>query len=147
MTAIQTTITGNLTGDPELRFTPSGIPVASFSIAANERYKDSAGQWQDGPSSFLRCNIWRDAAEHVAESLGKGDRVIATGMLRQRTYEAKDGDKRTIWELAVNEIGPSLKYATAKISKVRRDQAPPAEDPWADAPPPGGPADSDEPPF
>jgi single-strand DNA-binding protein len=148
MTAIQTTITGNLAGDPELRFTPAGVPVASFTVAANERYKDQAGQWQDGPSSFLKCNAWRELAEHIAETLVKGDRLIVTGTLRQRSYETKEGEKRTIWELAAAEVGASLKYATAKVSKVRRDQAPPPEDPWAadQAPTPDGPA-SDEPPF
>lgn len=148
MTAIQTTVTGNLAGDPELRFTPAGVPVASFTVAANERYKDQAGQWQDGSTSFLKCNAWRDLAEHIAESLGKGDRVIVSGQLRQRTYETKENEKRIIWELAASEVGAALRYATVKISKVRRDQAPPPEDPWSDqAPPPAGPADADEPPF
>jgi single-strand DNA-binding protein len=147
MTAIQTTITGNLTDNPELRTTPKGAIVVSFSIAANENYKDSTGKWTDGPTSFLRCNAWRDLADHIAESLVKGDRVIATGILRQRNYETKDGDKRTVWELAVSEIGAALRYATVKISKVHRDSAPVAEDPWADqAPTPEGPT-TDEPPF
>jgi single-strand DNA-binding protein len=148
MTAINVTVTGNLTGDPELRYTPTGAPVAQFTVASNERYKDSAGQWQDGPTSFVRCNAWRELAEHSAESLTKGDRVVVTGTMRQRDYQAQDGTKRTVWEVAVSEVGAALKYATVKISKARRDGAPVPEDPWAA---PGGPADSDapaeEPPF
>jgi len=148
MSAIQITVTGNLTADPELRFTPAGAPVAQFTVASNERYKDGSGQWADGPTSFVRCNAWRDLAEHCAESLTKGDRVIVTGILRQRDYEAKDGSKRTVWELAVSEAGAALRYATAKISKVRRDGAPLPEDPWAhQAPVPDGPPPGDEPPF
>ncbi|MGI8446962.1 MAG: single-stranded DNA-binding protein [Streptosporangiaceae bacterium] len=148
MTAINVTVTGNLTGDPELRYTPSGAPVAQFTVASNERYKDGAGQWQDGPTSFVRCNAWRELAEHAAESLSKGDRVIVSGTMRQRDYQAQDGTKRTVWEVAVFEVGAALKYATVKISKARRDGAPIPEDPWAAT---GGPADSDapaeEPPF
>jgi single-strand DNA-binding protein len=148
MTAIDITVTGNLTGDPELRFTSAGVPVASFSVASNERYKDGAGQWQDGPTSFVKCNAWRDLAEHAAESLVRGDRVIVTGILRQRNYETKEGEKRIAWEVAVTEVGAALKYATVKISKVHRDQTPPPEDPWADAPPRTGPASTEgEPPF
>src|ERR1039458_1664750 len=145
MTAIQVTITGNLTGNPELRFTATGTPVASFSVASNERYKDKAGEWQDGPTSFVRCNAWRDLSEHVAESLAKGDRVIVTGILRQRDYE-KDGAKRTAWEVAVTEVGAALRYATVKISKSQRDSAPIPEDPWAASGMPPAPAE-DESPF
>jgi single-strand DNA-binding protein len=146
MTAIQITVTGNLTADPELRYTPAGVPIAQFSVASNERYKDGGGQWQDGPTSFVRCNAWRELAEHCAESLAKGDRVIVTGILRQRDYEAKDGTKRTVWELAASEAGAALKYATVKIAKVHRGGPPVPEDPWASqAPPPEGP--TDEPPF
>jgi single-strand DNA-binding protein len=147
MTAINITVTGNLTGDPELRYTPTGAAVAQFTVASNERYRANNGEWQDGPTSFVRCNAWRDLAEHTAESLSKGDRVVVTGTLRQRDYEAKDGSKRTVWELAVSEVGAALKYATVKISKARRDGAPIPEDPWANGP---GPQDSDapdEPPF
>ena len=150
MTAISVTVVGNLTADPELRYTGTGVPVASFTVASNERYKDAAGEWQDGPTSFVRCNAWRELAEHAAESLSKGDRVVVTGIMRQRDYEAKDGTKRTVWEVAVSEVGASVKYATVKISKARRDGAPVPEDPWANGP--GGPQDSDaplddEPPF
>jgi single-strand DNA-binding protein len=149
MTAINITVIGNLTGDPELRYTPTGAPVAQFTVASNERFRDSGGEWQDGATSFVRCNAWRDLAEHAAESLGKGDRVIVAGILRQRDYEAKDGSKRTVWELAVSEVGAALRYANVKITKARRDGAPIPEDPWASN---GGPQDSDapvddEPPF
>ncbi len=144
MTAISITVTGNLTGDPELRFTAQGRPVAQFTVASNERFKDSkTGEWQDGPTSFVRCNAWADLAEHVAESFNKGDRVVVTGTLRQRNYETKEGEKRTIWEVAVSDVGASVRYATAKIAKVRRDGAPIPEDPWASS---GGPQDSDVPP-
>lgn len=143
MTAISITVTGNLTGDPELRFTAQGRPVAQFSVASNERFKDGKGEWQDGPTSFVRCNAWADLAEHVAESFNKGDRVVVTGTLRQRDYEAKDGSKRTIWEVSVSDMGASVRYATVKIAKVRRDGAPIPEDPWAST---GGPSDSDVPP-
>lgn len=144
MSAISITVTGNLTGDPELKFTASGTPVATFTIASNERFKDGSGEWKDGPVSFVRCNAWRELAEHVAESMGKGDRVIVAGTLRQRDYETKEGEKRTVWEVAVTEAGAALRYATVKISKARRDQVPPPEDPWAGAP--SAPLE-DEPPF
>lgn len=147
MPAITTTVTGNLTADPELRFTASGVPVASFTVASNERYRDDSGQWQDGATSFVRCNAWRQLAEHIAETLSKGDRAIVAGNFRQRNYETKEGEKRTVWELAVTEAGPALSYATAKISKVRRDGAPVPEDPWAGAGTPAAPADEDPPPF
>jgi single-strand DNA-binding protein len=147
MSAISITVTGNLTGDPELRFTPQGRAVAQFTVASNERFKDNgSGEWKDGPTSFVKCNAWADMAEHVAESLNKGDRVVITGTLRQRSYENKEGEKRTIWEVAVSDIGASVKYATVRISKVRRDGAPIPEDPWAGAPVPSGPAE-EEPPF
>lgn len=152
MSAITITITGNLTGDPEMRFTPNGTQVATFTVAANERYRDNSGQWQDGPTSFLKVHAWRDLADHAAESLHKGDRVIVTGQLRQRSYEvepqhAKDNGKRSVFEVSATEIGAALRYATAKISKVKRDGSPVPEDPWsASAPVPDGPAD-DEPPF
>lgn len=153
MTAINVTVIGNLTGDPELRYTPTGAPVAQFTVASNERFRGSSGEWQDGPTSFVRCNAWRDLAEHATESLSKGDRVIVAGTLRQRDYEAKDGGKRTVWELAVSEVGAALRYATVKIAKARRDGAPVPEDPWAQAPASaaaGEPVDgafADEPPF
>ena len=152
MPAIPITVVGNLTADPELRFTAQGAPVASFTVASNERYKDNSGEWKDGPTSFVRCNAWHELAEHLAESLAKGDRAIVTGTLKQRDYEAKDGTKRTLWEVTVSEGGPALRYATAKVAKAaRRDGAPLPDDPWADrgnsgqAPPPDVP--DDEPPF
>src|SRR5215207_8591915 len=115
------TVVGNLTDDPELRFTPSGAAVAKFRIASTPRTLDrQSGEWKDGEPLFLACNIWRDAAEHVAESLQRGARVIVTGRLRQRSYETREGEKRTVYELEVDEIGPSLRYATAKVQKMAR---------------------------
>jgi single-strand DNA-binding protein len=115
------TVVGNLTDDPELRFTPSGAAVAKFRIASTPRTLDrQSGEWKDGEPLFLACNIWRDAAEHVAESLQRGTRVIVQGRLRQRSYETREGEKRTVYELEVDEIGPSLRYATAKVQKTTR---------------------------
>jgi len=119
----ETTITviGNLTDDPELRFTPSGAAVAKFRIASTPRTLDRAsGEWKDGDPLFLACSVWRQAAENVAESLQRGSRVIVSGRLRQRSYETKEGEKRTVYELEVDEIGPSLRYATAKVQKMSR---------------------------
>jgi single-strand DNA-binding protein len=114
------TIVGNLTDAPELRFTPSGAAVANFTIASTPRTFDKqANEWKDGEPLFMRCSLWRQAGENAAESLTKGMRVIATGALKQRSYE-KDGQKRTVVELDVEEIGPSLKYATAKVTKANR---------------------------
>jgi len=159
------TVIGNLTADPELRFTQTGAAVANFTIASTPRIK-KGDQWEDGEALFLRCNIWRQAAENVAESLTRGARVIAQGRLVQRSFETREGDKRSVVELQVDEIGPSLKYATAKVNRVARGQgsggydpggyqpqgAPPADDPWGSAPPPPTPQRwgsgfSDEPPF
>src|SRR3954451_18052737 len=115
------TVVGNLTDDPELRFTPSGAAVAKFRIASTPRTLDrQSGEWKDGEPLFLACNIWRDAAEHVAESLQRGARVIVQGRLRQRSYETREGEKRTVYELEVVEIGPSLRYATAKVQRMNR---------------------------
>ena len=115
------TVVGNLTDDPELRFTPSGAAVAKFRIASTPRTLDrQSGEWKDGEPLFLACNIWRDAAEHVAESLQRGARVIVQGRLRQRSYETREGEKRTVYELEVDEIGPSLRYATAKVQRMNR---------------------------
>jgi single-strand DNA-binding protein len=115
------TVVGNLTDDPELRFTPSGAAVANFRVASTPRTLDRAsGEWKDGEPLFLACNIWRQAAENVAESLQRGARVIVTGRLRQRSYETREGEKRTVMELEVDEIGPSLRYATAKVQKMSR---------------------------
>src|SRR5919206_667687 len=115
------TVVANLTDDPELRFTPSGAAVAKFRVASTPRTLDrQSGEWKDGEPLFLACNIWRDAAEHVAESLQRGARVIVQGRLRQRSYETREGEKRTVYELEVDEIGPSLRYATAKVQKMSR---------------------------
>lgn len=129
------TVIGNVTSDPELRFTQSGVAVANFTVASTPRYLDrQAGEWKDGEATFLRCNIWRQAAENLAESLTRGARVIASGRLKQRTYETRDGDKRTVTELAIDEIGPSLRYATATVKKVKRGgNATSTNDPWTSA--------------
>ncbi len=165
------TVVGNLTADPELRFTPSGAAVANFTVASTPRiYDRQSGEWKDGEALFLRCNIWREAAENVAESLTRGARVIVSGRLKQRSFETREGEKRTVVEVEVDEIGPSLRYATAKVNKASRSgggggggfgggsrpaapAAPqssgaPADDPWGSAPASGsfGGGD-DEPPF
>ena len=115
------TVVGNLTADPELRFTPSGAAVATFTVASTPRTMDrQTNEWKDGDALFLRCNIWRQAAENVAESLTRGARVVVQGRLRQRSFETREGEKRTVVELEVDEVGPSLKYATAKVNKVSR---------------------------
>ena len=115
------TVVGNLTADPELRFTPSGAAVANFTVASTPRiYDRQSGDWKDGEALFLRCSIWREAAENVAESLTRGSRVIVTGRLKQRSFETREGEKRTVMEVEVEEIGPSLKYATAKVNKASR---------------------------
>jgi single-strand DNA-binding protein len=115
------TVIGNLTDDPELRFTPSGAAVAKFRVASTPRFMDkTTNEWKDGEPLFLACTVWRQAAEHVAESLQRGARVIVSGRLRQRSYETREGEKRTVIELEVDEIGPSLRYATAKVQKMSR---------------------------
>jgi single-strand DNA-binding protein len=112
------TVIGNLTADPELRFTPSGAAVANFTVASTPRQFDKqSNEWKDGDTLFLRCSLWREAGENVAESLVKGTRVIAQGRLVQRSYETREGEKRTVVELQVDEIGPSLRYATAKVTR------------------------------
>jgi len=119
----ETTITviGNLTNDPELRFTPSGSAVANFTIASTPRTFDrQSNEWKDGETLFLRASVWREAAENVAESLTKGMRVIVNGRLKSRSYETKEGEKRTVIELEVDEIGPSLRYANAKVNRTQR---------------------------
>ena len=157
------TVVGNLTGDPELRFTPSGAAVTNFTVASTPRVFDrQSNEWKDGDTLFMRCSIWRDAAEHVAESLTKGMRVIVQGRLVQRSYETREGEKRTVVELQVEEVGPSLKYSTAKVTRTQRQGAGQAgfgggngfssgsggDDPWATAgPASGGSSFSDEPPF
>jgi single-strand DNA-binding protein len=159
------TVVGNLTADPELRFTPSGAAVASFTIASTPRQFDrNTNEWKDGEALFLRCSIWRQAAENCAESLTRGMRVIASGRLKQRSFETREGEKRTVIELDVDEVGPSLKYASAKVNKTQRGSSggggfgssgggssAPSDDPWGSAPAPAsGGAEggfSDEPPF
>ena len=118
----QITIAGNLVDDPELRFTPAGQPVARFRVASTPRFRDnSTGEWKDGDSLFLTCNVWRQAAENVAESLTRGTRVIVSGRLRQRSYETKEGEKRTVYEIEVDDVGPSLRNASAKVNRVARN--------------------------
>ncbi|WP_322857284.1 single-stranded DNA-binding protein [Mycobacterium shigaense] len=157
------TVVGNLTADPELRFTPSGAAVANFTVASTPRiYDRQSGEWKDGEALFLRCNIWREAAENVAESLTRGSRVIVTGRLKQRSFETREGEKRTVVEVEVDEIGPSLRYATAKVNKASRSgggggsrpaaaaqaTSGPADDPWGSAPASGSFGGGDEePPF
>lgn len=167
------TVIGNLTDDPELRFTPSGAAVANFTVASTPRtFNKQTNAWDDGETLFLRCSIWRQAAENVAESLTRGTRVIVSGRLKARSYETREGEKRTVMELEVDEIGPSLTWATAKVTRASRSgggagggfgggggqQAAPANDPWA-TPAQSAPAaaandpwatpgaSSDEPPF
>ncbi|WP_131786653.1 single-stranded DNA-binding protein [Protofrankia symbiont of Coriaria ruscifolia] len=168
------TVVGNLTSDPELKFTPNGVAVASFTVASTPRTLDRAtNKWTDGEALFLRCSIWRQAAEHCAESLQKGMRVIVQGRLKQRSFETREGEKRTVVELDVDEIGPSLQYATATVKRAERGSGgqaaqqgygqqpaqgygqgpaqqgyqqgpPPAADPWTA---PAGAGYSSEPPF
>ena len=149
------TVVGNLVDDPELRFTPSGAAVANFRIASTPRTFDrQKNEFVDGDTLFMRCSIWREAAENVAESLTKGTRVIVQGRLVQRSYETREGEKRTVVELQVDEIGPSLKYASAKVTRAQRSGngggfaggAPSGQgDPWAGSAPAGG--FSETPPF
>jgi single-strand DNA-binding protein len=115
------TVVGNLTGDPELRFTPSGAAVANFTVASTPRTFDrQSNEWKDGETLFMRCSVWREAAENIAESLQRGNRVLVTGRLKSRSYETKEGEKRTVVELEVDEVGPSLRYATAKVNRTQR---------------------------
>ncbi|MEW2507629.1 single-stranded DNA-binding protein [Amycolatopsis sp. NPDC047767] len=131
------TVVGNLTSDPELRFTTSGLAVTNLTVAQTPRVLDrTSGEWKDGETSFWRCNIWRKPGENAANSLNRGQRVIVQGRLRQRSWETRDGEKRTSMEIDVDEIGPSLKYAVAKVTKAPREGIPtqqsaePAGDPW-----------------
>lgn len=147
------TIVGNLVDDPELRYTPSGAAVAKFRVASTPRSFDKeSGSWKDGEALFLLCNAWRTLAENVAESLTRGSRVLVQGRLRQRSYETKEGEKRTVFELEVDEVGPSLKFATAKVDKAggrSNNSRTVTEDPWATAAPAGAAAAShhEDPPF
>src|SRR6201985_2066649 len=120
----QITIAGNLVDDPELRFTPSGQPVAKFRVASTPRFLDkNTNEWKDGDSLFLTCNVWRQAAENAAESLTRGMRVIVSGRLRQRSYETREGEKRTVYEVEVDDVGPSLRNASAKVNRASRNGA------------------------
>jgi len=162
----QITIVGNLVGDPELRYTQTGQAVATFRVASTPRFRDNAtGEWKDGDSLFLSCNVWRQAAENAAESLQRGTRVIVSGRLRQRSYETREGEKRTVYEIEVDDVGPSLRNASAKVTKSSRSggggyggqggqggpsggysgQGGAAADPWASEAGDGG--TTDEPPF
>jgi single-strand DNA-binding protein len=153
------TVVGNLTDDPELRFTPSGAAVANFTVASTPRtLNKQTNEWEDGEAMFLRCSIWRQAAENVAESLQRGMRVVVQGRLKQRSYETREGEKRTVYELEVEEVGPSLKFATAKVARAQRSgggggygggsgggggysgggQSSGQSDPWATSAPQGG---------
>jgi len=156
MAAGDTTITiiGNLVNDPELRYTPTGQAVATFRVASTPRFMDrQTNEWKDGESLFLSCNVWRQAAENVAESLQRGMRVIVSGRLRQRSYETKEGEKRTVYEVEVDEVGPSLRNASAKVNRTARSGSGSGfgaggranDDPWAAEPSDSG--FSDEPPF
>lgn len=141
MTA-QTTIVGNITADVELRFTPAGAAVANFTIASTEKvFNKQTEQWVDGKKLFLRCTAWREMAENIAESISRGTRVIATGKISSREYETREGEKRTVVELEVDEIGPSLRYATAKVNKADRKSGgarttttTTQDDPWGSPP-------------
>jgi len=163
------TVVGNLVDDPELRFTPSGAAVANFRIASTPRTFDKqSNEWKDGDALFLSCSVWRQAAENVAESLQKGMRVVVQGRLKSRQYETREGEKRTVFEVEVDEIGPSLRYATAKVNKASRSggggggfgggggagggggsrPSEPKDDPWGSAPASGSfSGGDDEPPF
>lgn len=151
------TLVGTLTADPELRFVPSGAAVASFTIASNPRYFDKATQeYKEGEALFMRCSAWRDLAEHIAESLTRGTRVIARGRLGQRSYETREGEKRTVYEVQIDEIGPELRFATVQVNRITRGttQAGPAgadtplpDDPWGSAPVGSGGGFAEEPPF
>jgi single-strand DNA-binding protein len=157
----ETTITviGNLTDDPELKFTSSGVALCKFRVASTPRTMDKdSGTWKDGDPLFLACTMWRQSAENVAESLTRGARVVVVGRLRQRSYETQQGEKRTVYELEVDEVGPSLRYATAKVQKMQRSGGGSAEQPaatraaepdqWATpAPAGGGSSFDDAPPF
>ena len=171
------TVVGNIVADPELRFTPAGAAVANFRVASTpRRYNSQTNQWEDGEAMFLTCNVWRQAAENVAETLSKGMRIIVTGRLKQRSFQTREGENRTVFEIDVDEVGPSLRYATAQVNRNPREggnfsgggqqqrsnssnqggfggqqqqqnQAP-ADDPWNSAPPAGGFGGADsEPPF
>jgi single-strand DNA-binding protein len=163
----QITIVGNLVDDPELRYTQTGQAVAKFRVASTPRYRDNAtGEWKDGDSLFLSCSVWRQAAENAAESLQRGTRVIVAGRLRQRSYETKEGEKRTVYEIDVDDVGPSLRNASAKVTRSSRSgggfggqggsgqggssggsgsSGRGGDDPWASEP--GADATTDEPPF
>jgi single-strand DNA-binding protein len=131
VSAPSVTIVGNLTADPELRFTPSGAAVANFTVVSNDRYYDKNTQeWVDKDPVFLRCNVWREYAENVAESLTKGTTVAVTGKLSQRSYESREGEKRTVIEVEVDEIAPTLRFATAKVNRASKREPATAGSTW-----------------
>ena len=139
------TMSGNLTKDPELRFTPAGLAVASFTVACNSKKKDAAGNWQDGDSCFLQVTVWRQTAENVAESLRKGTQVTVVGRLKQRSYETADGSQRTVYEVDADSVAASLAYANVSVTKVQRANREDTQaDPWATDTPP---AQNEDPPF
>lgn len=140
------TLVGNITDDPELRFTPSGAAVANFTVAVNRRFRNPEGQWEDKLDGFFRCNCWRDMAENVAESLQKGSRVVVVGRLQQRTWDDAEGNKRSAFEVQVDEVGPSLRWATASVTKSQRSSGGQAGggDWGGQSAPVGGPQPADE---
>jgi len=150
------TLVGNITDDPELRFTPSGAAVANFTVAVNRRWRTPEGQWEDKLDGFFRCNCWRDMAENVAESMTKGMRVVVTGRLQQRSWDDQEGNKRSAFEIQVDEVGPSLRWATASVQKSQRSgggqssgtggsgSGGSAGGDWGAPAPVGGPAPADE---
>jgi single-strand DNA-binding protein len=141
------TIIGNLTADPDLKYTPTGVAVAKFTVASTPRFYDKqASEWRDGDSLFLSCQAWQQQAENAAESLTKGQRVVVTGRLKQRSYEASDGTRRTVYEVEADDVAPSLRNATAQVTRTQREKPTspqPAGDPWASEPTP----QDDRPPF
>jgi len=135
MSAPTVHVVGRLTSDPELRWTPAGHAVATFTVAGNDRRKNASGEWEDGEACFLRCTVWRETAENAAESLTRGTEVILVGKLRTRTWETKDGEKRSVIECEVDAIGPSLRWGVARLVKAERASKPsPVDDPWATGP-------------
>jgi single-strand DNA-binding protein len=144
----QVILVGNLTDDPELRYTPSGVPVASFTVAVNRRQRDPAtGEWKDGETSFIRCNVWRQQAENAAESLTKGTRALVVGRLRQRSWETPEGQRRSVTEVEVENVGPSLEWATASVTKASRSESGGEVPAFATATSENGAAADEEPPF
>jgi len=144
----QITVVGNLTDDPELRYTANGAAVANFTVAHSTRIRDAAGNWSDGETSFFRVNVWRALAENAAESLTRGTRVVVTGRLRQRSWENQEGEKRSMIEIEADDVGPSLKWATAKVEKTSRSSSASSTSDWGEkVTVPAGGADREETPL